>query len=121
MTAIKYRYEDVEGLKVFYREAGHADDQAVGAGEERQQHQVDHAFLADDELPQLRGDLVARDLEAIGVGEVRFRGDITPTTKMVRYEVNIRQARRGRQQGLQERLQISFLQRFLQGRRLTAC
>jgi 3-hydroxyacyl-[acyl-carrier protein] dehydratase/trans-2-decenoyl-[acyl-carrier protein] isomerase len=33
---------------------------------------------------------------ALGVGEVRFRGDITPTTKLVRYEVDLRQVRRGR-------------------------
>ena len=33
---------------------------------------------------------------AVGVGEVRFRGYITPATKLVRYEVSIRQARRGR-------------------------
>lgn len=32
---------------------------------------------------------------ALGVGEVRFRGDVTPKTKVVRYEVDIRQARRG--------------------------
>jgi len=32
---------------------------------------------------------------ALGVGEVRFKGDITPTTRLVRYEVDIRQARRG--------------------------
>ena len=29
MTAIKYRNEDVDGLKVFYREAGHADASAL--------------------------------------------------------------------------------------------
>lgn len=32
---------------------------------------------------------------AIGVGEVRFSGDITPATKLVRYEVDIKRARRG--------------------------
>lgn len=32
---------------------------------------------------------------AIGVGEVRFRGDVTPKTRLVRYEVDVRQARRG--------------------------
>ena len=32
---------------------------------------------------------------AIGVGGVRFSGDITPATRLVRYEVSIRQARRG--------------------------
>ncbi len=29
MTAVKYRSEDVDGLKVFYREAGHADASAL--------------------------------------------------------------------------------------------
>jgi 3-hydroxyacyl-[acyl-carrier protein] dehydratase/trans-2-decenoyl-[acyl-carrier protein] isomerase len=33
---------------------------------------------------------------ATGVGEVRFRGDITPSVKRVRYEVNMRQVRRGK-------------------------
>jgi 3-hydroxyacyl-[acyl-carrier protein] dehydratase/trans-2-decenoyl-[acyl-carrier protein] isomerase len=33
---------------------------------------------------------------AIGVGEVKFRGDITPITKVVRYEVSLRQVRRGK-------------------------
>jgi len=33
---------------------------------------------------------------AIGVGEVRFRGHITPDTRRVRYEVDLRQVRRGR-------------------------
>ncbi len=32
---------------------------------------------------------------ALGVGEVKFRGDVTPRTRTVRYEVSIRQARRG--------------------------
>mgnify|MGYP000860880858 CR=1 FL=1 len=32
---------------------------------------------------------------ALGVGEVRFRGDVTPKTRKVRYEVDLRQARRG--------------------------
>jgi len=33
---------------------------------------------------------------ALGVGEVKFRGDITPATRLVRYEVNLRQVRRGK-------------------------
>ena len=33
---------------------------------------------------------------ALGVGEVRFKGDITPATKRVRYEVDLRQVRRGK-------------------------
>jgi 3-hydroxyacyl-[acyl-carrier protein] dehydratase/trans-2-decenoyl-[acyl-carrier protein] isomerase len=33
---------------------------------------------------------------AVGVGEVKFKGDITPATRRVRYEVDMRQVRRGR-------------------------
>jgi len=33
---------------------------------------------------------------ALGVGEVRFRGDVTPATQRVRYEVSLRQVRRGK-------------------------
>jgi 3-hydroxyacyl-[acyl-carrier protein] dehydratase / trans-2-decenoyl-[acyl-carrier protein] isomerase len=33
---------------------------------------------------------------ALGVGEVRFRGYITPETKRVRYDVSLRQVRRGK-------------------------
>jgi 3-hydroxyacyl-[acyl-carrier protein] dehydratase / trans-2-decenoyl-[acyl-carrier protein] isomerase len=32
---------------------------------------------------------------ALGVGEVKFQGDITPKTKLVRYEVDIQRIRRG--------------------------
>ena len=33
---------------------------------------------------------------ALGVGEVKFRGYITPETRLVRYEVRLRQVRRGK-------------------------
>jgi len=33
---------------------------------------------------------------AVGVGEVKFRGHITPDVRLVRYEVEMRQVRRGR-------------------------
>jgi 3-hydroxyacyl-[acyl-carrier protein] dehydratase/trans-2-decenoyl-[acyl-carrier protein] isomerase len=33
---------------------------------------------------------------ALGVGEVKFRGYITPETRLVRYEVSLRQVRRGK-------------------------
>ena len=33
---------------------------------------------------------------AIGVGEVKFSGQVTPTTRSVRYEIDMRQVRRGR-------------------------
>jgi 3-hydroxyacyl-[acyl-carrier protein] dehydratase/trans-2-decenoyl-[acyl-carrier protein] isomerase len=33
---------------------------------------------------------------ALGVGEVKFRGYVTPKTRLVRYEVSLRQVRRGK-------------------------
>lgn len=33
---------------------------------------------------------------ALGVGDVRFTGEITPTTKLVRYEIDMKRVRRGR-------------------------
>ena len=33
---------------------------------------------------------------AIGVGEVKFRGHVTPQVKLVRYEISLRQVRRGK-------------------------
>lgn len=33
---------------------------------------------------------------AIGVGEVKFRGHVTPDVKLVRYEISLRQVRRGK-------------------------
>jgi 3-hydroxyacyl-[acyl-carrier protein] dehydratase/trans-2-decenoyl-[acyl-carrier protein] isomerase len=33
---------------------------------------------------------------ALGVGEVKFRGNITPDTRLVRYEVGVKQVRRGK-------------------------
>ena len=33
---------------------------------------------------------------ALGVGEAKFRGDVTPATTLVRYEVSLRQVRRGK-------------------------
>ena len=33
---------------------------------------------------------------ALGVGEVKFRGDITPQVKLLRYDVSLRQVRRGK-------------------------
>ena len=35
------------------REAGHADEEAVAAGEERDEHLLDDVVLPDDELAQL--------------------------------------------------------------------
>lgn len=33
---------------------------------------------------------------ALGVGEVKFRGDVTPEVRLVRYELDMRQVRRGK-------------------------
>jgi 3-hydroxyacyl-[acyl-carrier protein] dehydratase/trans-2-decenoyl-[acyl-carrier protein] isomerase len=33
---------------------------------------------------------------AVGVGEVEFAGEVTPQTRLVRYDVSLRQVRRGR-------------------------
>jgi 3-hydroxyacyl-[acyl-carrier protein] dehydratase/trans-2-decenoyl-[acyl-carrier protein] isomerase len=33
---------------------------------------------------------------AVGVGEVEFRGQVTPDTRLVRYEVSLRRVRRGK-------------------------
>lgn len=33
---------------------------------------------------------------ALGVGDVRFTGEITPDTKLVRYEIDMKRVRRGR-------------------------
>ena len=33
---------------------------------------------------------------AIGVGQVEFRGQVTPATRLVRYEISLRQVRRGK-------------------------
>src|SRR5678815_4650092 len=36
--------------------AGHADDETVAAGEQGEQHELDHVFLPDDQLVQLSDD-----------------------------------------------------------------
>ncbi len=52
------------------RQAGHADDQAVAADEERQQHEIEHVLLADDLLAQLGDDLRAARLHLVGERDV---------------------------------------------------
>ena len=51
-------------------EAGHADDQAVAADEQRQQHQVDHVVLADDQFLQLGDDLLPAGVHLVGQRDV---------------------------------------------------
>ena len=47
-------------------EAGHADQQAVAAGEQRDQRLLDDVVVADDHLADLRADAAARLGEAVG-------------------------------------------------------
>jgi hypothetical protein len=42
-----------------FREARHAGDQAVAAGEQRDEHLIDDLVLADDDLAQLRENTLA--------------------------------------------------------------
>jgi hypothetical protein len=53
-----------------------ADDQAVAADEERQQHELHRVALADDELLELRDDLIAAVLHPIGQRHVIRRLDV---------------------------------------------
>ena len=52
------------------RETGDAGDDAIAPHEERQEHLLDRLFLADDELAELRGDVLIGGLEAIRQGNV---------------------------------------------------
>jgi len=54
-------------------QAGHSDDEAVAAGEQREQHELDHVFLTDDELLQLGDDLIVSNLQPIGEGDIVMR------------------------------------------------
>ena len=58
------------------RQARHADDQAVAADEQRQQHLMHGVCLADDQLLQLRDDLVAALLHPVGQRDIIGRLDI---------------------------------------------
>ena len=49
---------------------GHADDQAVAADEQRQQHQLDDVGLADDALLQLGDDLLPAGVHLVGQRDV---------------------------------------------------
>ena len=51
-------------------QAGHADDQAVAADEQRQQHLLDHVVLADDQLLQLGDDLLPAGVHLVGQRDV---------------------------------------------------
>jgi hypothetical protein len=52
------------------REPGHADDQAVAAGEQRDERLLDDLVLPDDQLPQLGDDLLVPRAQPIGEGAV---------------------------------------------------
>jgi len=77
MTAIKYRYEDVDGLKVFYREAGHAEASAL---------QLLHGFpsashMFRDLIPLLadRFHIIAPDLPGFGQSKMPPRSKFSYT------------------------------------------
>ena len=53
-----------------FGEARHADDEAVAADEQRQQHLLDDLVLADDELLQLLDDALAPVLHPIGKRDI---------------------------------------------------
>jgi pimeloyl-ACP methyl ester carboxylesterase len=77
MTAIKYRYEDVDGLKIFYREAGRADAPAL---------LLLHGFpsashMFRDLIPLLadRFHIIAPDLPGFGQSEMPARSKFSYT------------------------------------------
>jgi pimeloyl-ACP methyl ester carboxylesterase len=77
MTAVKYRSEDVDGLKVFYREAGRADASAL---------LLLHGFpsashMFRDLIPLLadRFHIIAPDLPGFGQSEIPARSKFTYT------------------------------------------
>jgi len=77
MPAIKYRHEDVDGLKVFYREAGHADASAL---------LLLHGFpsashMFRDLIPLLadRFHIIAPDLPGFGQSEMPARSKFSYT------------------------------------------
>ena len=51
-------------------QSGHADDEAVAADEQRQQHLLDDVVLPDDELLQLLDDVLAAVLHPVGKRDV---------------------------------------------------
>jgi hypothetical protein len=51
-------------------ETGNADDEAVAAGEQRQEHELHHVVLADDELGDLSADVLVAALQALRESEI---------------------------------------------------
>ncbi len=58
------------------RETRHADDQTVAANEQRHQHELDRVLLPDDQLPELRHDLIAAVFHPVGQRHVIGRVDV---------------------------------------------
>ena len=90
------------------RQARDADDEAVAADEEREQHVLDGVGLADDELLQLGDDLIAPVLHPIGQRDIIRRLDIDD---LLRYTIHwglaFRESDRLRAQGSRLRLKPS--------------
>jgi hypothetical protein len=51
-------------------EAWHADNQAVAADEERDEHLIDGVLLSDDDLAELGNDPITAGLHLLGQGDV---------------------------------------------------
>ena len=68
LDALEVEIEDVgERLdEQRLRQAGHAGDQAVAAGEERDQHLLDDLVLSDDDLAELGENALAAFGDALG-------------------------------------------------------
>jgi hypothetical protein len=79
LDAVELEVEDLRQRPYQQRlgEAGHADDQAVAADEQRQQHLIDDVLLTDDQLGQLGFNLLATCIHSIRKSNVlrRIHGD----------------------------------------------
>ena len=58
------------------RQPGHAGDEAVASGEQRDQHLIDDVVLPDDDLAQFAQDAIASFSDALDAGGFRVRGGI---------------------------------------------
>ncbi len=62
-------------------QAGHADEQAVAAGEDGDQQLFEHALLADDDLVHLAGDAAIAVVEPFDGGQVAL--DARPLREII--------------------------------------
>ena len=78
LNALEVEIEDVgQGLdEQRLRQAGHAGDEAMAAGKERNQHLLDDVVLSDDHLAELREDALASFGDALGADRYRIRESV---------------------------------------------